>query len=102
MAIQIIIPFDLKANAPLDDRTKVADQATRLLIKWVTRGLVVFQAADSGDGVDQSYQYIGDETTNIIADWALFTSVGATGAPGAAGESPRSLWRPPLRSPRQH
>lgn len=85
MATDIITGFNLNANAPLDRRSRVADEAARLALEWPSRGLLVFQEADSGDGVDQTYQYIGDETTNLVGDWVLYTAVGATGATGAAG-----------------
>ena len=85
MAIDIITAFNLSANEPLDARTRVADDTARLAITWPSRGLMVFQEADSGDGVDQTYQYIGDETTNLVGDWVLYTGVGATGPAGADG-----------------
>ena len=87
MSIDIITPFQLNANQPLDVRTRVADQAARLALSWPSRGLMVFQEATSGDGADQTYQYIGDETTNLVGDWVLYTGVGATGPTGAAGSN---------------
>lgn len=85
MSIPTIINIDLSAHEPLREGDRVADQAARLALDWLPRGRLVFQEADSGDGVDQTYQYTGTPPSNLVGDWDLYTSVGATGATGADG-----------------
>ena len=80
MGIEIIDGFRLNANKPLDERAVVEDEAARLLIKWVSIGLLCYQK-DTGD----TYQYIGAPPSNLVGDWDIFTSIGDTGATGADG-----------------
>lgn len=68
--INIIGGFNLAKKRPLDLRQKVADQAARLAITWLYKGLVVRQ-----DDTGQRFLYIGDETSNLTGDWQLFGSL---------------------------
>src|SRR5689334_12759648 len=85
MSIAIIDNFSVKKKAPIDDRFKVADEAARLLIKWVYKGLRTFQVDN-----ETWYKYIGNETTNLVSDWTEFEGqqgpAGPTGAAGVDGD----------------
>lgn len=64
MAIDVISAFDLKRKDPLDIRNKVANETARLALTWYFKGLRTRQVDNN-----KWYEYIGDETTNLVADW---------------------------------
>jgi hypothetical protein len=78
--------YRLNKSAPLDDRLEVANQAARLAITWIYKGLEVWQA-----DLDKYFVYIGNETSNLSGDWqeAAVGPAGAAGATGATGASGR-------------
>lgn len=66
MAAEIINQFDLKRKLPLLTKERVADQTARLALKYVYKGLITRQS-----DTDQRFIYIGNETSNLAADWEL-------------------------------
>jgi hypothetical protein len=74
--------FVLQSSNPLDVREWVADQTNRLALDYPYFGLLTRQ----GD-TDQVYRYLGDGSTNVLADWELVTEFryGATTPAGTLG-----------------
>jgi hypothetical protein len=77
MGIPITIEFDLAKHAPIDGRFAVADQAARLALAWLYKGLVTYQLDNS-----TAYRYIGTPPSNLVGDWEVVNSAGPAGTPG--------------------
>jgi hypothetical protein len=86
MAIPIIGSFDLSKDAPLDQRTQVADANARLALKWVHQGLLVYQVSNGKYyRCDVASRTQGSSPWTIEANWTEdpFDIVGTDGADGS-------------------